>query len=212
VWLHVDAAMAGSAAICPEFRFIHAGLEHADSYCFNPHKWLLVNHGCSCLFVANRQALISAMSILPEYLKNPATDSGQVIDYRDWQIPLGRPFRALKLWFVLRYYGLEGLQNHIRQHVQLAEQFAGWIEQSSCFALTVPRSLNLVCFHHVAGDAASERVLQEVNRSGDMFLSHTRLQGRYVLRMCVSQVHTNEQHVRAAFERLVAAAASGAAQ
>ena len=206
VWLHVDAAMAGSAAICPEFRSIHDGLEYADSYCFNPHKWLLVNHGCSCLFVANRHALIGAMSILPEYLKNSATDSGQVIDYRDWQIPLGRPFRALKLWFVLRHYGISGLQAHIRHHVHLAELFAGWIEQSTCFALSVPRSLNLVCFHHVAGDEASERVLQQVNRSGEMFLSHTRLQGRYVLRMCVSQVHTTEAHVRAAFEQLVQAA------
>ncbi len=117
-WLHVDAAMAGSAAICPEHRGIHDGLEFADSYCFNPHKWLLTNFDCDCFYVADRQSLIDALSVTPSYLRNAASDSGQVIDYRDWQIPLGRRFRALKLWFVLRTYGAEGLRDLVRRHVR----------------------------------------------------------------------------------------------
>ncbi len=126
LWLHVDAAMSGSAALCPEFRDIHRGLEYADSYCFNPHKWMFTNFDCDCFYVADRKVLIQALSILPEYLRNKATESGAVIDYRDWQVPLGRRFRALKLWFVIRHYGIEGLQAHIREHVRLAREFAGW--------------------------------------------------------------------------------------
>ena len=125
LWLHVDAAMSGTAALCPEFRHTHAGLEFADSYCFNPHKWMFTNFDCDCFYVADRKALIQTLSVLPEYLRNQATETGAVIDYRDWQIPLGRRFRALKLWFVIRHYGVEGLQHHIRQHVALAQQFAG---------------------------------------------------------------------------------------
>ena len=121
IWLHVDAAMVGTAAICPEFRYIHQGLELADSYCFNPHKWMFTNFDCDCFYVADRAALINTLSVLPEYLRNEATESGAVIDYRDWQIPLGRRFRSLKLWFVIRHYGVEGLQFHIRRHVELAQ-------------------------------------------------------------------------------------------
>ena len=109
LWLHVDAAMSGTAALCPEFRHTHAGLEFADSYCFNPHKWMFTNFDCDCFYVADRKALIQTLSVLPEYLRNKATETGAVIDYRDWQIPLGRRFRALKLWFVIRHYGVEGL-------------------------------------------------------------------------------------------------------
>jgi aromatic-L-amino-acid decarboxylase len=123
VWLHVDAAMAGNAAICPEFRHIHEGLAQADSYCFNPHKWLLTNFDCDCFYVQDRASLINALSVLPEYLRNAATESGSVIDYRDWQIPLGRRFRALKLWFVLRSYGAERLREMIRRHVDAAHWF-----------------------------------------------------------------------------------------
>ena len=114
IWLHVDAAMSGTAALCPEFRWIHDGLDAADSYCFNPHKWMFTSFDCDCFYVADRKALIQTLSVLPEYLRNQATESGAVIDYRDWQIPLGRRFRSLKLWFVLRHYGLEGLEFHIR--------------------------------------------------------------------------------------------------
>src|SRR5581483_1170961 len=129
MWLHVDAAMSGTAALCPEFRFIHKGLELADSYCFNPHKWMFTNFDCDCFYVANRRALIQTLSVLPEYLRNRATETGTVTDYRDWQIPLGRRFRSLKLWFVIRHYGVEGLQFHVRRHVALAQQFVEWVKQ-----------------------------------------------------------------------------------
>ena len=139
LWLHVDAAMSGTAALCPEFRHIHAGLEFADSYCFNPHKWMFTNFDCDCFYVADRKALIQTLSVLPEYLRNKATETGAVIDYRDWQIPLGRRFRSLKLWFVIRHYGVEGLQHHIRQHVELAQNFAAWVKQDDRFELAAPR-------------------------------------------------------------------------
>ena len=128
VWLHVDAALAGTAAVCPEFRGMLDGLELADSFCFNPHKWMFTNFDCSCFFVADRGPLIRALGIMPEYLKNRATQSGAVIDYRDWQVPLGRRFRALKLWFVLRSFGIEGIQRRVRAHVALARELADWIE------------------------------------------------------------------------------------
>ncbi|NLP08985.1 aspartate aminotransferase family protein, partial [bacterium] len=124
LWLHVDGAMAGSATVCPEFRCFFIGLDSADSYCFNPHKWLFTNFDCDCFFVRDRAVLIRALTILPEYLRNQATESGAVIDYRDWQVSLGRRFRALKLWFVIRHYGVEGLQYHIRRHVRWAQTFA----------------------------------------------------------------------------------------
>ncbi|MFT4562280.1 MAG: aromatic-L-amino-acid decarboxylase, partial [Gammaproteobacteria bacterium] len=126
LWLHVDAAMAGSAAMCEEHVALHRGVERADSYCFNPHKWMFTNFDCNCFFVADREELIATLTILPEYLRNQASESGEVIDYRDWQVPLGRRFRSLKLWFVLRHYGVEGLKHHIREHVALTARFAKW--------------------------------------------------------------------------------------
>ena len=127
--------MAGAAAVCPELRFVNAGLEGVDSYAFNPHKWLLTNFDCDCFCVADRAPLLGALSILPEFLRNAATDAGAVIDYRDWQVPLGRRFRALKLWFVLRYYGAEGLRHHIRRHVALARELADWVAADTRFEL-----------------------------------------------------------------------------
>ena len=146
IWLHVDAAMAGTAALCPEYRHLLQGLDLADSYCFNPHKWMFTNFDCSCFYIGDRSSLIQALSILPEYLRNQATESGAVIDYRDWQISLGRRFRSLKLWFVLRYYGLEGLQYHIRKHINLAQEFLSWIKDDQRFEIMAPAPLNLVCF------------------------------------------------------------------
>jgi aromatic-L-amino-acid decarboxylase len=192
--------MCGTAALCPEFRHIHQGLELADSYCFNPHKWMFTNFDCDCFYVADRAALIKTLSVLPEYLRNKATESGAVIDYRDWQIPLGRRFRALKLWFVIRHYGVEGLRHHIRRHVALAQEFAGWIKASSDFELVVPPPLNLVCFAHRAGDDFNRRLLERLNQSGKLYLSHTVLNGRYTLRLCVGQTHTEAEHVRRAWE------------
>jgi aromatic-L-amino-acid decarboxylase len=144
IWLHVDAAMAGTAALCPEFQWIHDGVELADSYCFNPHKWMFTNFDCDCFYVADRAALIRTLSVLPEYLRNQATESGAVFDYRDWQIPLGRRFRSLKLWFVIRHYGIEGLRHHVRRHVDLAQRFAGWVRESDQFEPAAPAQLNLL--------------------------------------------------------------------
>lgn len=202
LWLHVDAAMSGTAAICPEFREPYQSMEKADSYNFNPHKWMFTNFDCSALFVKNKKDIINALSILPEYLKNAATESGAVIDYRDWQIPLGRRFRALKLWFTIRHYGVEGLRYHIREHVRIAQEFANWIEVSDKFETVAPHPLNLVCFRLIGSDAENEALLHRLNDSGKMYLTHTRLNGQYVLRFCVGQMHTTEEHVRKAWEMI----------
>ena len=200
LWFHLDAAMSGTAAICPEYRHLHEGLEYADSYCFNPHKWMFTNFDCSCFWVADRAALIGALSILPEYLMNEATRSGAVFDYRDWQVPLGRRFRALKLWFVLRYYGVEGLQYHIRRHIELARRLAEWIEADPNFEIVAPTPLNLVCFRHLGSDELNECIMNEINAAGDIFLTHTRLNGRFVLRLCVGQSQTEAEHVERAWQ------------
>jgi aromatic-L-amino-acid/L-tryptophan decarboxylase len=202
IWLHVDAAMSGTAALCPEFRHIHRGVEFADSYCFNPHKWMFTNFDCDVFYVADRNALIQTLSVLPEYLRNRATESGAVIDYRDWQIPLGRRFRGLKLWFVIRHYGLEGLQHHVRQHVALAQQFAEWVRQDDRFELAAPAPLNLVCFRHKAGDNANQTLLERLNRSGDLYLTHTKLNDRLTLRLCVGQTNTRSRHVERAWKKI----------
>jgi aromatic-L-amino-acid/L-tryptophan decarboxylase len=206
IWLHVDGAMAGTAALCPEFRHLQDGLEYADSYAFNPHKWMFTNFDCDCFYVADRAGLIKTLSILPEYLRNKATESGAVFDYRDWHIQLGRRFRSLKLWFVIRHYGVEGLQHHIRRHVALAQQFAGWVRDSEPFELAAPAPLNLVCFRHTGGDEINRRIVEKVNRSGKLYLTHTVLGGRYTLRMCIGQTNTEARHVEAAWQRLQEAA------
>jgi aromatic-L-amino-acid decarboxylase len=206
VWLHVDSALAGTAALCPEFRGMNDGLELADSYCFNPHKWMFTNFDCSCFFVADRGPLIRALGIMPEYLKNQATQSGAVIDYRDWQVPLGRRFRALKLWFVLRSFGIEEIQRRVRRHVALARELAGWIESDSRFELAAPVVLNLVCFRHRGGDEVNQQILDRVNASGKLFMTHTRLHDRLTLRFCVGQTNTERRHVEWAWERIGEAA------
>ena len=203
LWMHVDAAMSGTASICPEFRGPNKGLELADSYNFNPHKWMFTNFDCSALFVKNKADIIKALSILPEYLKNTATESGAVIDYRDWQIPLGRRFRALKLWFTIRHYGVEGLRHHIREHVRIAQEFASWVEASDDFEIVAPHPLNLVCFRHKGGDEVNEKMLNKLNDRGEMYLTHTKLNGQYVIRFCVGQAHTTEEHVRKAWELIL---------
>ncbi len=202
LWLHVDGAMAGTAALCPEYRWIHNGLEMADSYCFNPHKWMFTNFDCDCFYVADRSALIQTLSILPEYLRNKPTESGAVIDYRDWQIPLGRRFRSLKLWFVIRHYGVEGLRHHVRRHIELAQQFANWVEQDKRFELAVPPPLNLVCFRHCGGDELNQQLMDRLNQSGDLYLTHTRMHDRLTLRFCVGQTNTEFRHVERAWQRI----------
>ena len=202
VWLHVDAAMSGTAMVCPEFRYLQDGTDLADSYNFNPHKWMGANFDCSCFWVADRRALIQTLSILPEYLRNQATESGAVIDYRDWHIQLGRRFRSLKLWFVIRHYGVEGLQQNVREHVKLAQQFAEWVRNEDDFELAAPVPLNLVCFRHKGGDQVNQAIMDCLNRSGDLFLTHTKLNGKLTLRLSVGQMHTQFRHVECAWQRI----------
>lgn len=203
IWLHVDAAMSGTAAVCPEFRFIHDGVELADSYTFNPHKWMFTNFDCNCFYVADRKHLIQTLSILPEYLRNQATESGAVIDYRDWHIQLGRRFRSLKLWFVIRHYGVEGLQQHIREHVRLAQEFVGWVRGDARFEIAAPAKLNLVCFRLRSGDRANQLLMDRLNASGDLYLTHTKLDGKLTLRLCVGQTNTQARHVERAWQRIL---------
>ncbi|HEX6968064.1 MAG TPA: pyridoxal-dependent decarboxylase [Micromonosporaceae bacterium] len=213
IWLHVDAAYAGAAAVCPELRWTHAGVEHADSYCFDPHKWLLTGFDCDAFWVANRAELIEALSVLPEYLRNAATESGAVIDYRDWQVPLGRRFRALKLWFVLRWYGAEGLRAHIRTGVELAQEFAGWVRADDRFEVVAPHPFSLVCFRlredvPGGGDAGNEALLARVNATGRIFLTHTRVGGRYTLRLAIGSPHTSRRHLVDAWTVITEAASA----
>lgn len=208
-WLHVDAAHAGAACICPEYRWMLRGVEHADSICFNPHKWLLTNFDCDCFWTRDSGSLVSALSISPEYLRNRASESGQVVDFRDWQIPLGRRFRALKLWLVIRHYGVRGLQAYIREHIRLASLLQDLVVGDGRFEIAAPRTLNLVCFR-LRGDGPevdvlNRRLLEALNSSGKMLLTHTILQEgagrqRYVLRMAVGSASTAERHVREAWQ------------
>jgi aromatic-L-amino-acid decarboxylase len=200
IWLHVDGAMLGTAAVCPEYRYLQDGIEYADSYCFNPHKWMFTNFDCDCFFVADRAALIHTLSILPEYLRNQATESGAVIDYRDWHIPLGRRFRSLKLWFVIRHYGVEGLRTLIRRHVEWGQKFAQWVREDQRFELAVPPPMNLVCFRHVGGDEVNQKIMDRLNQNGKIYLTHTKLKDRLTLRLCVGQTHTEEHHVARAWD------------
>jgi len=209
-WLHVDAAWAGPAALCPEHRAIHDGIELADSYCMNPHKWMLVNFDCDCMWVRDRAALVRSLSILPEYLRNRATDSGAVIDYRDWHIPLGRRFRALKLWFTIRMYGVDGLREHIRRGVAMAREFAERARDDDRFELAAEPSLGLVCFRLRAGepdaDSANERLLERINDTGRLLLTHTKLDGKHTLRMAIGGTWTRPEHVRDAWRTIASLA------
>lgn len=202
-WLHVDAAMAGTAALCPEFRWTLEGLELADSFVFDPHKWMFTNFDCSCLYVADRTALTNALSITPEYLRNRPSEAQSVVDYREWQLALGRRFRALKLWFVIQHYGSEGLRYHIRRHVEIAQRLADRIRNDSRFEIVAPTNLNLVCFRLVgSSDSHNDSLLQMLNQSGKLYLSHTKLNGKYTLRFCVGQTTTELQHVENAWREI----------
>ena len=204
IWLHVDAAFSGTAAILPEKRAMLEGAEYMDSFVFNPHKWMLTNFDCSAYFVKDAGALIRTFEIHPEYLKT-GVDS-QVKNFRDWGIQLGRRFRALKLWFVIRSYGVEGLQAMIREHIRLARLFEEWIREDSRFEILAPVSSSLVCFRLNDGrpeaDLAklNEDLLESLNRTGRLCLTHTSLKGRYALRMVVAQRTTEERHVREAWD------------
>ncbi len=199
-WLHVDAAYAGVSAIVPELRPLQAGVEWADSYTTDAHKWLLTGFDATLFWVADRAALTGALAILPEYLRNAATDAGAVVDFRDWQIPLGRRFRALKLWFVLRWYGAEGLRAHIRSHVALTQELASWAEADERFDVVTPHPLSLVCLRprwtdDVDDDVATMTLLERLNDGGEVFLTHTTVAGRAVLRVAVGSPATTRAHV-----------------
>jgi aromatic-L-amino-acid/L-tryptophan decarboxylase len=202
LWLHVDAAMAGIAALCPEYRWVNSGVDRADSYCTNPHKWMGINFDCDLFYVADRVALVNALSIRPEYLRTAPGEAGEVIDYRDWQVPLGRRFRALKVWFTLRLDGPEPARAMIRRHVELASDLARRVEADLRFELAAPPSLNLVCLRHVDGDAATDALIESANASGRALFTRTVLDGRSVLRFCVGGRATEVRHVDAAWRLL----------
>jgi len=195
LWHHVDAAYAGTAMVCPEFRHFQDGLELADSYTFNPHKWMFTNFDCSLFYVADRKPLIEALSILPPYLRNEASESGEVIDYRDWHVPLGRRFRALKLWFVLRSYGVEGIRHHVREHVALAVALANRIESHPQLELIAPTPFGLVSFAHIDGDEATDALAEVINESGWAFLTPSTINGRRFVRVSIGQTNTTAEHV-----------------
>jgi aromatic-L-amino-acid decarboxylase len=209
-WFHVDAAWAGTAALLPEKRWILDGVELADSFVFNPHKWMVTNFDCSAYFVKDPATLVRTFEIHPEYLKTGV--DAKVKNYRDWGIQLGRRFRALKLWFVVRSYGVEGLQAMVREHLRLAALVKDWVEGDGRFELLAPVDLGLVCFRLDNGREESglnelnRRLLERVNASGRVFLTHTTLRGKYTIRLVVGQRTTEERHVRGAWDIISAAA------
>ncbi len=197
-WLHVDAAYAGSAAILPELRPLFAGWERADSIGINPHKWLGVPMDCSVLWTQRQEAFRDTFSLVPEFLRS----ADDAVNLSEVSIPLGRRFRALKLWAVLRCYGRRGLQERLREHVRLAELFESWVRDEPGWEVTAPRHFSLVCFRREGSDAENERLLERVNDTGEVFLSHTRFGDRYQLRLAIGNFRTSEADVRLAWEVL----------
>ncbi len=212
IWLHVDAAFAGTALLLPEMRWMSDGIELADSFVFNPHKWMFTNFDCSAYFVKDAEALVRTFEILPEYLKTAEGD--RVNNYRDWGIQLGRRFRALKLWFVIRSYGVEGLQAMVRNHLKLAGELKKKIESTVDFELLAPVPLNLICFrYHPNGiddtsqlNKLNETLLETVNATGKIYITHTKLNGAYTLRMVIAQTQVTQHDVEAAWELILSTA------
>ncbi|MFL5946068.1 MAG: pyridoxal phosphate-dependent decarboxylase family protein [Gaiellaceae bacterium] len=200
-WLHVDAAYAGSAWVCPELRWSQAGVERADSLVVNAHKWMFVPMDCSLLWTSRPEDMRRAFSLVPEYLRT----SDDVDSLSEYGPALGRRFRSLKLWAVLRCYGREGLQDRIREAVRLAELFEGWVRGEAGWEVCAPRHFSLVCFRHEGSDEHNEEIVERVNRSGELFLSHTRVADRYVLRLAIGNERTTEEDVARAWAALRAA-------
>ena len=201
IWLHVDAAYAGSALILPEYQWMANGCENADSFVFNPHKWLFTNFDCTAYFVKDAQHLIRTFEILPEYLKTQTR--GLVNDYRDWGIPLGRRFRALKLWVVMRSYGVSGMQETLRKHIKLNNYFAGELTTHGSFELIFEPFLNYTCFRFRPAEIQNEEELNNMNRklllllnaSGSVYLTHTIVESKYVIRALFGQTYVEKRHV-----------------
>jgi aromatic-L-amino-acid decarboxylase len=207
VWLHVDAAWAGSALVLPEHRGMLDGIEHVDSFVLNPHKWMFTNFDCSAYYVRDPDALVRTLEILPEFLKT--RERSQVIDYRDWSVPLGRRFRALKLWFVLRAYGVRGIQAAIAAHIEHARALEGWIQAAPDFELLAPRSLALLNFRYrpagltaEALDTLNARLLEALNDSGELYLTQNRVRGAFSIRFSIGQTATERRHVEAAWRKI----------
>jgi aromatic-L-amino-acid decarboxylase len=196
VWLHVDAAMAGIATLCPELRWLNDGVELADSYGTNPHKWMGITFDCNLFYTADRVSLLGALSILPEYLRTAAAETGAVIDYRDWQVPLGRRFRALKLWFTLRTDGVAPAQAMIRDHVAWTQQLAEWVADDDRFEVLAPHPLNLLCLALRDGDEATAALISAANATGQVLFTRTVLDGRVVLRFSIGARTTRLADVR----------------
>jgi aromatic-L-amino-acid decarboxylase len=205
VWLHVDAAYAGSAWVCPELRWSQAGVERADSLVVNAHKWLFTPMDCSAFFCRRPDDLRRAFSLVPEYLRV----NEDVVSLSEYASPLGRRFRALKLWATLRCFGREGLQAIIREHVRLAELFEQWVEAEPGWELCAPRPFSLVCFRRIGSDEENAAIMERVNDSGQIFLSHTKLDDRIVLRLAIGNARTSAADVALAWEVLREAAAAG---
>jgi aromatic-L-amino-acid/L-tryptophan decarboxylase len=204
-WLHVDAAYAGAAMVCPEYRWAFEGVERADSLVVNAHKWMLTPMDCSLLWTRRREDLRRAFSVVPEFLRTP--DAEDALSLSEYGPALGRRFRALKLWAVLRCHGRSGLQRNIRNGIELAEMFEGWVAEADGWELCAPRRFSVVCFRLEGEDERNRRLLERVNASGEMFISHALLNGRYVLRLAIGQMSTAEADVRRAWEVLVREAA-----
>ncbi len=195
VWCHVDAAWAGAAGMLPEHRVLFDGLDLVDSYLWNPHKWLMVNFDCTAFWIADRRELVETLSIVPAYLRNAASANDDVIDYRDWQVPLGRRFRALKLWLTLRAFGAEALRTHVREHIELAAELDAWIANDPRFEIVAPRSLALVCFAHRGGDEATQRLVDALNATGRVYLGTTQLRDRLVVRVAIGSPYPVAERV-----------------
>lgn len=208
VWVHVDAAFAGTALVLPEYHWMIEGIELADSFVFNPHKWMFTNFDCSIYYVKRADLLIKTFEVLPEYLKTKTR--GEVNDYRDWGIPLGRRFRALKLWFVIRSFGITGIQETLRKHIELNEYFANAINSDSNFELILKPFLNFTCFRYKPDNISNleelnlvnEKLLDAINTNGKMFLSHTKVKGVYAFRMVIGQTYIEKKHVDVAIEEI----------
>ena len=206
LWLHVDAAFAGTALVLPEYRWMAIGIEQADSFVFNPHKWMFTNFDCSAYFIKDREALLRTFEILPEYLKTRTR--GVVNDYRDWGIQLGRRFRALKLWFVIRSFGVEGIKEKVREHIKMAKDLVEKIRESDDFIVLDPQHLNVVCFRYQPGQMCNpveinqinQKLMNTLNESGDIYITHTKVKGLITLRMVVAQTNVEERHVEKAWE------------
>ncbi|MDW3209566.1 MAG: pyridoxal-dependent decarboxylase [Reichenbachiella sp.] len=205
IWLHIDAAYAGTALMLPEYHEMISGIEKADSFVFNPHKWMFTNFDCTVYFIQDEEALIKTFEILPEYLKT--STRGQVKDYRDWGVPLGRRFRALKLWFVIRDFGVEGIQTRLREHISYAQWFADQVNEHPNFEIVIEPKLNVVCFRMITTEQAEKQLDQlnanlvaAINGSGEAYLTHTKVKGKYALRMVIGQTYVQRNHIEESWQ------------